>query len=42
MVEVKTPQITKIADRLGKIYKEHYLFYKKMDILILKRNHIYK
>ncbi len=28
MVEVKTPQITKIADRLGKIYKEHYLFYK--------------
>ena len=28
MVEVKTPQITKIADKLGKIYKEHYLFYK--------------
>ena len=29
MVEVKTPQITKIADRLGGIYKEHYLFYKE-------------
>jgi hypothetical protein len=29
MVEVKTPHITKIANKLANIYKEHYLFYKE-------------
>ena len=27
MVDVKTPHITKIAGKLGDIYKEHYMFY---------------
>jgi len=27
IIDVKTPKITKIADKLGNIFKEHYLFY---------------
>jgi len=27
MIDVKTPHITRVADRLGEIYKEQYLFY---------------
>ncbi len=27
IIDVKTPKITKIADKLGDIFKEHYLFY---------------
>ena len=27
MIDVKTPKITKIADKLGDIFKNHYLFY---------------
>ena len=27
MIDVKTPKITKIADKLGDIFKKHYLFY---------------
>ena len=27
IIDVKTPKITKIANRLGDIFKEHYLFY---------------
>ena len=27
IIDVKTPKITKIANRLGNIFKEHYLFY---------------
>ena len=29
MVDAKTPQITKVATKLGTIYKEHYIFYKE-------------
>lgn len=29
MVDAKTPQITKVATKLGAIYKEHYIFYKE-------------
>jgi len=29
MVDAKTPQITKVATKLGDIYKEHYIFYKE-------------
>ena len=29
MVDAKTPQITKVATKLGGIYKEHYIFYKE-------------
>ena len=29
MVDAKTPQITRVAEKLGSIYKEHYLFYKQ-------------
>jgi hypothetical protein len=29
MVEAKTPQITKVATKLGEIYKENYIFYKQ-------------
>ena len=29
MVEAKTPQITKVAIKLGEIYKENYIFYKQ-------------
>jgi len=29
MVDAKTPQITKVATKLGVIYKEHYIFYKE-------------
>jgi len=29
MVDAKTPQITKVAGKLGDIYKAHYLFYKE-------------
>jgi hypothetical protein len=27
MIDVKTPHITRVADRLGEIYKEQYIFY---------------
>lgn len=27
MIDVKTPHITRVADRLGEIYKEQYVFY---------------
>ena len=27
MIDIKTPHITRVADRLGEIYKEQYLFY---------------
>ena len=29
MVEAKTPQITKVATKLGEIYKKNYIFYKQ-------------
>jgi len=29
MVDAKTPQITKVATKLGAIYKKHYIFYKE-------------
>ena len=29
MVDAKTPQITKVANKLGDIYKAHYIFYKE-------------
>ncbi len=29
MVDAKTPQITKVATKLGDIYKKHYIFYKE-------------
>jgi hypothetical protein len=29
IVDAKTPQITKVATKLGVIYKEHYIFYKE-------------
>jgi len=29
IVDAKTPQITKVASKLGDIYKEHYIFYKE-------------
>ena len=29
MVDVKTPHITRIANVLGNIYKEHFIFYKQ-------------